>query len=253
MPFRMHLRSDATPPDAVDLRETGCVSPVKDQGDTSSCVGHAISSATETAFALAGDPLGWIPSESDIYRGARAVERARATPLLSALLVLVDDGSRTEDAIAFLAGFGVRPRVLVETSDGRNSDAEPDTINDELTFGALLEASERLITGPYAIDPGDPDALTLVRRALASSIPVRIDAYVGESFAQWTPSQGPYATPDHESGGGHAMYLVGYNPDGFIVRNSWGKWWGDDGDALLSEGFVRSSWALYPWVCRRAG
>lgn len=29
--------------------------------------------------------------------------------------------------------------------------------------------------------------------------------------------------------GGHAMTIAGYNKDGFIIRNSWGKDWGDNG------------------------
>lgn len=34
--------------------------------------------------------------------------------------------------------------------------------------------------------------------------------------------------------GGHAVALVGYTPAGFIVRNSWGTAWGDEGYAYAS-------------------
>lgn len=34
--------------------------------------------------------------------------------------------------------------------------------------------------------------------------------------------------------GGHAVTLVGYNKDGFIVRNSWGTGWGKRGHSILS-------------------
>ena len=33
--------------------------------------------------------------------------------------------------------------------------------------------------------------------------------------------------------GGHAVCIVGYNKDGFILRNSWGKNWGKEGYTLL--------------------
>jgi len=34
--------------------------------------------------------------------------------------------------------------------------------------------------------------------------------------------------------GGHAVAMVGYTPDRFIVRNSWGKGWGDNGFGYAS-------------------
>ena len=33
--------------------------------------------------------------------------------------------------------------------------------------------------------------------------------------------------------GGHAIAIVGYNQKGFIIRNSWGKYWGDKGYTLI--------------------
>lgn len=36
------------------------------------------------------------------------------------------------------------------------------------------------------------------------------------------------------SDGGHAVTIVGYNEDGFIIKNSWGSGWGDRGYAIIS-------------------
>jgi hypothetical protein len=33
--------------------------------------------------------------------------------------------------------------------------------------------------------------------------------------------------------GGHAMAIVGYNPDGFIIKNSWGPNWGANGYTIF--------------------
>jgi C1A family cysteine protease len=42
--------------------------------------------------------------------------------------------------------------------------------------------------------------------------------------------------------GGHAVALVGYRADGrFIVRNSWGKTWGDHGFAYASEAYINGA------------
>lgn len=39
--------------------------------------------------------------------------------------------------------------------------------------------------------------------------------------------------PGNELLGGHAICIVGYNKDGFIIRNSWGSYWGQGGYTLM--------------------
>jgi C1A family cysteine protease len=40
--------------------------------------------------------------------------------------------------------------------------------------------------------------------------------------------------------GGHAMAIVGWNTEGFIIRNSWGNYWNDDGHTI----FPYTDWGL---------
>lgn len=40
--------------------------------------------------------------------------------------------------------------------------------------------------------------------------------------------------PDVDNYGGHAVVIVGYNHNGFIIKNSWGEEWGTDGYAVVS-------------------
>jgi C1A family cysteine protease len=40
---------------------------------------------------------------------------------------------------------------------------------------------------------------------------------------------------------GHAVTIVGYNPERFIVRNSWGTEWGDKGFAYASLGYAQEA------------
>lgn len=42
-----------------------------------------------------------------------------------------------------------------------------------------------------------------------------------------------YQYPGDKLLGGHAMTVVGYNSDGFIIRNSWGSDWGNDGYTIF--------------------
>jgi C1A family cysteine protease len=41
--------------------------------------------------------------------------------------------------------------------------------------------------------------------------------------------------------GGHAVALVGYTSDRFIVRNSWGTTWGDKGFAYASAAYAEEA------------
>jgi C1A family cysteine protease len=42
--------------------------------------------------------------------------------------------------------------------------------------------------------------------------------------------------------GGHAICIMGYRTDGrFIVRNSWGTTWGDQGFGYLSPDYIQAA------------
>jgi C1A family cysteine protease len=46
--------------------------------------------------------------------------------------------------------------------------------------------------------------------------------------------------------GGHAVLVVGYRDDNFIVQNSWGSDWGEDGFAYLPNDYV-DHFAVAAW------
>ena len=50
-----------------------------------------------------------------------------------------------------------------------------------------------------------------------------------------------YRERDRGNLGGHAVCLVGYTPDYFIVRNSWGTSWGDKGYAYASNAYAKKA------------
>ena len=93
----------------------------------------------------------------------------------------------------------------------------------------------------------------LLRRLVAARIPVRVDFYVDSAFEDWTPGLAPVPAPNEADprGGGHAVYLVGYLPGAYVLRNSWGAW-ASGGDCLVSPAWLRASWGLYPWITRKA-
>ncbi|MES2684490.1 MAG: C1 family peptidase [Pseudomonadota bacterium] len=51
------------------------------------------------------------------------------------------------------------------------------------------------------------------------------------------PGNKPWLIPPQKAApddGGHAFAIVGYDSDGFIIHNSWGRGWGREGQAVLS-------------------
>ena len=50
------------------------------------------------------------------------------------------------------------------------------------------------------------------------------------------------------SQGGHAMTVVGYNEDGFIIRNSWGEDWGDKGYCYYSYSDWGCHWEAWTTI-----
>lgn len=71
--------------------------------------------------------------------------------------------------------------------------------------------------------------------ALYLSLPL-YRSHTGLTF--WRP------TDIAETPSGHAVAIVGYNQEGFIIRNSWGDGWGDNGHCI----FPYEDWPLH-WEC----
>lgn len=274
IPFRMHAAMFATSVlperfdicDVLDSDGKSVVPPVKDQGATGTCNPHRFCSAIKINAAVKGRPLSWDPSEADLYRSGLAIDRARNTPSGVELPALEDAGTLSEDLTLAMSETGVRARRIEKTSDGRDSDCEPDVTNAdgtltrkitaERTLLDLEDADERhiIIAPKHAIDPNATDAITQVRASVNAKIPVAIDVFVDMGFEEWTPEQPPRNTTNENDpqGGWHAMLIVGFekNPNGvgyrFKVLNSWGVELGMKGFWLVGEGFVRRAGALIP-------
>jgi hypothetical protein len=83
--------------------------------------------------------------------------------------------------------------------------------------------------------------LNIWRKWLATGGPILARLGVDGSFHNATGTNGELTAYDPNSTeGGHAVCLVGYREDGgFIVRNSWGPEWGDQGFAYASPAYAQ--------------
>ncbi len=62
------------------------------------------------------------------------------------------------------------------------------------------------------------------------------------STRMWIPKRG------EKRDGGHAMTVVGYNKDGFLIRNSWGRLWGDNGYCNYSYKDWGAHWEVWTTI-----
>ncbi len=80
------------------------------------------------------------------------------------------------------------------------------------------------------------------RRWLATKGPILTRLNVDQTWYDASDTDGNLDTYRRETaGGGHAIALVGYTPDRFIVRNSWGTSWGDRGFAYASLAYAQDA------------
>jgi hypothetical protein len=80
-------------------------------------------------------------------------------------------------------------------------------------------------------EPGQPGNVT-----------VKVDHVVGGSMVS---DEFPVIVRKGKADGGHAVAIVGYTAEGFIVQNSWGAEWGNSGFALLPY----EDWLLHATDC----
>jgi hypothetical protein len=198
-------------PAKVDLRPL--MTPVENQGDTNSCAANATAGAYEYLIKRHQGKKQDI-SRLYVYYNARYMDdedniEDEGATLSSVIEGLKEYGACTEDTWTF----------------------DPDLVNEEPDQDAYDEGSGFLVESAKAV----PTDLTAWKTALAAGNPIIFGLRLYNSFDKHRkpglvppPSSSETGRGSH---GGHAMLCVGYSdPDEvFIVRNSWGREWGDKG------------------------
>jgi hypothetical protein len=215
----------AAPPPSVDLRAAWWG--IGDQQQTGSCVGWASTdSVARYHFVKAGrlaktaglsPRFTWMASkETDTFvnRPATFIEEA-GTSLKAAVDVLRKYGAAPEPFLPFHINTTMYP--------GKEDD-----------FYATV--ATRRIASYFNLKRNVTDW----RSWLATHGPILVGLTVDASWANATATGGMLNTYVPIAGaGGHAVALVGYRTDGrFIIRNSWGKTWGDKGFAYATEAYI---------------
>lgn len=233
--------ASAALPASIDLSQFA--PPIVDQTSFSACEGCSSSTAIAITLDRAGTPLGWVPSQSGIYRLARAVDRSDPS------IPLTDEGTVTNAVERAMSDFGVSP--MVGSFGGTNCDLSDATVNAEPVLSELEKDAQALLIGTYQITSSGSEKLNDVKLALASGFAVRVDTGVDHAFEDWTPSQAPIGAPNlSDVLGGHALVATGYHGDTVIVTNSWSTSWGASGRCLVSPAWIEQA-DCYAWSVRR--
>ena len=207
-------------PNQVDLRPL--LTPVEDQGDTNSCVAHAVAGAYEywiKKASRADKPV----SRLFVYFNARWRDGSQDK----------DDGSVIQLAMDGLASFGACAErlwpfdpnlTLKRPSPEAYQDAAPYRVHD-------------MAQVPLELDSW--------KRALAEGKPIVFGCELFDSFDECSTRGGvvPMPAPDdiaRAKHSGHAMCAVGYSDSErvFIARNSWGADWGDGGYCYMPYAYL---------------
>ena len=198
-----------TLPESVDLRQW--CSPVDDQGQLGSCTGNSIAGAIDLVDRKYNSKQTQV-SRLFIYYYERVMEGDVGT----------DGGAQIRDGIKVTYTYGAPLETLWPYNISKFTVAP--------SSAAVADAATRKVTLYEAA--ADFNA---VQNALASGYPVVIGFDVYSSFeSQQVATTGmmPYPNVNQEQLlGGHAVCIVGYDntKNYFIVRNSWGTSWGDNG------------------------
>lgn len=207
-------------PRSVDLR--AYCSLIENQGQLGSCTGNAIAGAIE----LLDKRRGKITDVSRLF--IYYYERSMIGTINS------DSGAYIRDGIKVCYSYGAPLESLWPYDIGKFK------VKPSLT--SIADAAKRKVTlYERALD------FNACINALSNGFPVIVGFSVYNSFESANVTKTgmmPYPDVNREYLlGGHAVLLVGYNNTSrrFIVRNSWGAYWGDRGYFYMPYEVIQNS------------
>lgn len=214
-------------PASVDLRATWW--DIGDQELTGSCVGWGSTDGVARYHFVKAGRLNQKEKLSPRFTWMAAKETDEFTRRPETFIE--EAGTSLKSAVDILRKYGAIPEAQLpfHVSTFMN-------LGDENTFFAT--AATRRIAAYFNLGKN----LISWRTWLAKHGPILAALSVDASWDNATETHGKLDTfQPNTVRGGHAIAIVGYTADKrFIVRNSWGKAWGDYGFAYASEAYIKA-------------
>lgn len=210
-------------PDSIDLRKEWWH--IGDQGNTGSCVGWATADSVLRWHLVKDNRITdkELLSVRYIWMAAKETDEFMSRPTT----FIESAGTSLKAALDVARKFGcVKDSVLP---------FDPCTLYQKSAFTFYSLAAQLKIAGYFNLG----SSLIQWRDWLANNGPILTRLGVDATWDKATDTHGKLDVykPDTQRGG-HAIALVGYTPEHFIVRNSWGTEWGDKGFAYASESYA---------------
>jgi len=239
------LLKKKTLPKSIDLREW--CSPVEDQGMLGSCTAHAGAGIIEyyerKSFGKHIDA-----SRLFLYKVTRNLMKMKG-----------DTGAYLRTTIGAMVLFGVPPEdYWPYADDEKKFDKEPPAF-------CYAFAQNYQTIKYYRHDPPETPANTILNRVktyLASGHPAMFGFTVYNSIEQADKTgKIPFPSSREKIEGGHAVAAVGYDDSmktqnkyggkettgALLIRNSWGKGWGEEGYGWLPYDYILKGLAEDFW------
>jgi C1A family cysteine protease len=199
---------------------------IYDQGQLGSCTANAIAAAIE--YAQRKERYReYVPSRLFIYYNERVMENSVAS----------DSGAEIRDGIKSVISQGVCPESPY--ADRAVWPYDEPAVFTRPVEACYADAHKDLVKG-YARVAQSVDAM---EQCLAVGFPIIFGMTLYTHFeSDLVARTGVVLMPQMSEKclGGHAMLIVGYfhNDRLFIVRNSWGKGWGQKGYCLMPYAYL---------------
>jgi C1A family cysteine protease len=220
------VAAPAALPPSKDLRESWWK--ISNQGSTGSCVGWGTADALLRWHFVKANRLGKDEKLSVRYVWMASKETDEFTNAPTTFIET--DGTSLKSALDIVRKYGVVTDKVLSFGSGRLYKDEANT------FYAL--ASQRKIASYFNLHTN----ISAWRTWLGTKGPIltRLDVDATWDNASATNGNLDIYQPS-TARGGHCVALVGYTPDRFIVRNSWGTSWGDGGFAFASLQYAQAA------------
>jgi len=220
---RLFSSARATAPAAIDWRTKNVVTAVKDQGQCGSCWAFSTTGALESAYAIKHGSLISLSEEYLVDCDYNEYGCGGGWPDEAMNYIQSNGGIPTESAYPYTAGtYGVEGACRNTAKSGVSVTSTSNNGGSESTLKQMVGT-----VGPVS---------------------VAVDAGDGCDWSSY--SSGIFNEPGCFYQTDHAVLAVGYDTNAgyWLIKNSWGTWWGENGYIRLAYGSDMCGVADYGYI-----